>query len=229
MEYTPEVVERGIEELDRVGLTPLHRTLINLVPPGSKVLEVGCAAGHLSRALRQNGCDVTGVEQVERLAQMARDRVDRLIIGDFEQAAVRAQIPKDHSVILLADVIEHFADPWAAVTTLREMATADARWLITFPNVAHWAQRLNLLRGRWDYTDFGLMDRTHLRFFALGTVRAFLAESALTFDRLHLSTVSYPLRWKIERHFPEVHRRLLDRFPNLLATQFLVEAHSSLR
>ena len=49
--------------------------------------------------------------------------------------------------------------------------------LLSLPNVAHWTARLNLLRGRFDYTDGYLMDRTHLRWFTFRTAQE-LAEQA---------------------------------------------------
>ena len=66
--------------------------------------------------------------------------------------------------------------------------------MVSIPNVAHGAIRLALLRGRWDYTDKGLLDRTHLRFFTAETVPADLLETAaLAVDELLRSTVLDPL------------------------------------
>jgi hypothetical protein len=64
------------------------------------------------------------------------------------------------------------------VATLRQLADHTApggHLVVSVPNIANWAMRLNLLLGRFDYTDRGILDRTHLRFF---TVRS-LAELAV--------------------------------------------------
>lgn len=227
MHYSDEVVEKGLRFIEAQGLTDLHRTFLRLIPEGSKVLEVGCASGYLSQALQGQGCWVTGVEQVPKLADLARERVDLLIERDFEDPAARAQLPRDHDVILLADVIEHFADPWQAVRVLKEHAQPNALWLITFPNVTHIAMRLRMLRGDWQYEDFGILDRTHLRFFSLPSVKAFLREVDLRLEDLQLSAVSYPGRG-VARRLGSLDGWLQERFPNLVGSHFLTVARSAL-
>jgi hypothetical protein len=70
---------------------------------------------------------------------------------------------------VLGDILEHLRDPWRTLADLRQRARVEAVCCACIPNVAHWSLLLQQLRGRWDYVDAGLLDRTHLRFFTLQT------------------------------------------------------------
>ena len=65
------------------------RALSRHLPPGSRVLEVGCAAGFFLAALKQAGYDATGIELSAAMAEYGRSRLDVDIqLGDFDQLEV---------------------------------------------------------------------------------------------------------------------------------------------
>ena len=88
-------------------------------------------------------------------------------------------------------MLEHLVDPWAALRDAATLLRPDGRIVVSIPNVAHGSVRLALLQGDWDYTDKGLLDRTHLRFFTLETVCDLLESSDLAIEVLR-STVLDP-------------------------------------
>jgi 2-polyprenyl-3-methyl-5-hydroxy-6-metoxy-1,4-benzoquinol methylase len=149
------------------------RTIIgHWVADGATVLEVGPGDGVISRWLKTvKGCRTIGVEYVPQAATRARDAFDDLLIGSIEDqavlAALQASAPFDD--IIFADVLEHLVDPWNVLRQMRPLLAPQGHVLLSMPNVAHWTVRLNLLRGRFDYTDGYLMDRTHLRWFTFRT------------------------------------------------------------
>jgi 2-polyprenyl-3-methyl-5-hydroxy-6-metoxy-1,4-benzoquinol methylase len=153
------------------------RTIIaNWVAEESRVLEVGPGDGVVSRWLKQaKRCQVIGVELVPEAAQAASASgvFECMLVGSIEDDAVIAQAcacgPFD--VIIFADVLEHLVDPWRVLRQMRGLLAPSGHVLLSVPNVAHWTARLNLLRGRFDYTDGYLMDRTHLRWFTWRTAR----------------------------------------------------------
>jgi hypothetical protein len=60
--------------------------------------------------------------------------------------------------------------------------------IASIPNVRHFRVVLPLLfRGRWKYADFGLMDRTHLRFFTKGSAIELIERAGLRVDAVHKS------------------------------------------
>jgi Methyltransferase domain len=74
-------------------------------------------------------------------------------------------------VVLFADVLEHFTDPFEVLRLAQTFLRAGGRVVASVPNVAHWTMRLNLLRGRFDYRSVGIMDATHLRWFTVRSLQ----------------------------------------------------------
>jgi 2-polyprenyl-3-methyl-5-hydroxy-6-metoxy-1,4-benzoquinol methylase len=167
--------------------------LITLVGRDKFVLDVGCAAGDTAEALVARGCTVSGVDIDADAAEPARAVLDELVIADIDRNPLSEHFKAESfDAIIFGDVLEHLVDPWA---TLRDAATLlrpEGRILVSIPNVAHAAVRLALLQGNWDYTEKGLLDRTHLRFFTLETVCELLESADLQIEVLR-STVLDPM------------------------------------
>ena len=80
---------------------------------------------------------------------------------------------------MLADVLEHLADPLAALRRAAGWARPGAAVLLSVPNVAHWQARLTLARGRWPAHESGTFDSSHLRWFTRDSVATLLADAGL--------------------------------------------------
>jgi methionine biosynthesis protein MetW len=150
---------------------------IQMIPRGSRVLEVGCANGALSAYLtRELACEVVGIELNPEAAYQAERHCSRVIIADVEKDALdRAEGRFD--VITFGDLLEHLVSPGTVLSRCRHLLSSTGFVLISVPNVAHYTVRLRLLRGQFDYEHHGLIDHTHLRFFTLRTARQMLADS----------------------------------------------------
>jgi hypothetical protein len=59
----------------------------------------------------------------------------------------------------------------AAAVRLAARDLGQGRLLLSTPNIANWAMRLSLLFGRFRYTDWGILDRTHTHLFTRKTLR----------------------------------------------------------
>jgi len=139
---------------------------LELIGSNKKVLEIGPGSGHLTEALARNGCAVTCVEVDEHLPSIARQFCQRIIIADIEQLNPEQAFSSERfDVILVGDVLEHLKDPHSVLSKLRGYLTPEGRVVGSVPNIAHGSIRLALLAGCFDYTEEGLLDRTHLRFF----------------------------------------------------------------
>jgi 2-polyprenyl-3-methyl-5-hydroxy-6-metoxy-1,4-benzoquinol methylase len=132
-----------------------------------RVLDIGCGAGAFGAALKSRieGLSVTGVEMDPEAAESARARLDLVLTGDAVAALARMQDQK-FDAIVLNDVLEHVMDPEALLRQLRPHVADGGCVVASIPNVREFFTVLDLvLRGRWDYVDEGILDRTHLRFF----------------------------------------------------------------
>jgi hypothetical protein len=109
---------------------------------------------------------VWGVDIDPVAVEAAQAYCEDIIVADLNTLELSERFGgRKFDVVLMLDVLEHLVDP---VSLLRNVScvVADGGWgIISLPNVAHASVRLALLEGRFTYTDVGLLDRTHLRFF----------------------------------------------------------------
>lgn len=154
-----------------------NRRIFQLVDSDKVVLDVGCATGKLLEKLRaEKGCHTVGIEMDDILADQARPRCHQLIVGNVETLDLPFQADQ-FDVIVFADVLEHLRIPGDVLKRLRAYLKNNGAVIISIPNIAFITARLNLLLGRFDYTEYGIMDRGHLRFFTLKTARELVTES----------------------------------------------------
>ncbi len=171
---------RYTQEIDLADLNNSHTLAILSVPPGSRVLDIGAADGSVARALVQRGCTVCAVEVDQPSARAAEEHCEQVVIADVEELDVNAAFGGlDFDVILLLDVLEHLRDPLAVLRNVSAVLREDGRLIVSIPNVAHAAVRLALLEGRFQYTELGLLDKSHLRFFDKPAADQLLADAGL--------------------------------------------------
>lgn len=157
-----------------------RRDLLDIVPRECRnVLDIGCAGGVLGAALKERqACRVTGVEIVAEAALQAAGRLDLAICGDAFQ--VLPALPEGaYDCVLMLDVLEHVADTAGMLRLAARKLSREGVLILCVPNVAHWSVVQGLLDGRWDYGEEGILDRTHLRFFTLASLRRALDEAGL--------------------------------------------------
>jgi predicted TPR repeat methyltransferase len=135
-----------------------------------RVLDLGCGEGAMSAAIKRDchAQEIWGVEIVESVAEKARNNpaLDKVLCGDLETLV--EDLPDGHfSHIIAGDVLEHLVDPWAVLAKLRSKLDAGGLFICSIPNIRNFSFIAKLvLKGRFEYKDSGVMDRTHLRFFA---------------------------------------------------------------
>ncbi|KQR16697.1 hypothetical protein ASF78_04895 [Cellulomonas sp. Leaf334] len=157
-----------------------HGLLLSLVGADRRVLDLGCATGYLAEALGANGCTVSGVEYVPEAAEKARPFLEKLVVADLNDFDLVAEFGAGtFDVLVFGDVLEHLLDPVSVLRSAVPLLAPGGSVVISIPNVAHGSLRLALLQGRWRYTDTGLLDRTHIRFFTRRSLLELLASAGL--------------------------------------------------
>lgn len=145
--------------------------LIKLIPEGAKrLLDVGCGGGMTGKALLEAGAEfVVGVERFEEAARQASKYYSEVIVGDVEETDLPFPDGFFDSIIY-GDVLEHLIDPWNLLKKHRRLLKSKGTIVISIPNIRHYRVIKKLVfKGEWRYTDEGILDKTHLRFFTLGT------------------------------------------------------------
>ncbi len=147
-----------------------RQDVADLLPVSAqRVLEIGCGEGHLGRLLKSRGHYVAGLELVPEVAEIARGNMDEVFCGDIESAAMPWQ-PASFDALIMADVLEHMVDPWRILGSLSRLLAPGGFAIASVPNVQNYRVIRNLIRGRWEYTNSGLMDCGHVRFFTYAEI-----------------------------------------------------------
>jgi 2-polyprenyl-3-methyl-5-hydroxy-6-metoxy-1,4-benzoquinol methylase len=139
----------------------------------ARILEIGCGEGGTGAlALSEGKCGAyCGVELCYRAAEKAKQKLTEVVVGNIEDLQLPWE-PATFDAVILSEVLEHLADPWAALRKIHSVLKPKALVFASSPNISHYSAIRMLLRGQWDLTDVGLMDRTHLRWFTPNTYRA---------------------------------------------------------
>jgi SAM-dependent methyltransferase len=149
-----------------------YHAVLNHIGSGKRILELGCYDGSFSRVLMQQGNRVTGVDSDQQALVAADAFCDRAIHCDLDQLNSLDGLGLGRfDFVLMMDVLEHLRDPEQLLRFAKGHLSPGGSVVITLPNIAFWGIRRLLLLGNFNYTDVGILDRTHLRFFTYFTGR----------------------------------------------------------
>ncbi len=186
----------------------LHHGLLRQVGSGLKVLDVGCGYGQNGAEMMKKNNTVFGVDLSPLAVEKAKKRLTFAAVADFSRPetipeAIRRE---KFDLVIFSDILEHVYDPLLLIRNAVPLMKENATLLVSVPNIANWLTRLRLLFGTWDYTVSGMMDRTHIRFFTLKSIKRLI--TAAGFDVVQVYATPYFLRGLIgikarNRLFPQ--------------------------
>ena len=157
-----------------------HDTILRLLDSGNglRILDVGTSTGYLAQRLTERGAAVVGIEKDPTAAEQARAFCEEVLSGDLEQMDL-SRYADSFDRVLLADVIEHLAQPQTALAKVATCLRPGGQLILCVPNIANIVVRLGLLFGHFTYRERGILDATHLRFFTWSTARELVREAHL--------------------------------------------------
>lgn len=189
-----------------------------LVGPGKRVLELGAGPGSVSKLLTAQGCRVTALERDASALPLLAERCERALAGDLGDPGWPALVAPfgPYDAVVLADVLEHLVDPWAALAAAKDLLAEGGRVVISLPHAGHNSVAASLLGGDFEYRDWGLLDRTHLRFFGLRNVEDLVSGAGLKIAAAEFVTAA-PEKTELAPHWarlPAALREGLARRPS---------------
>lgn len=196
-----------------------RQEVLDLIPFKPKnVLELGCGDGVFGNLLkRKYNCNVTGIELFDDAAKKAADCLDCVYnesLDDFDFDKLNK-----YDLIIANDVLEHLVEPWNVVRQLQGHLEKGGCFMASIPNVQNHKVITALLKGRWDYVDAGIMDRTHLRFFTKNTAIELFSKNGYSVKQVVPLNVDTASKWNISK------RILKFIFPDWYALQFEIIAY----
>jgi 2-polyprenyl-3-methyl-5-hydroxy-6-metoxy-1,4-benzoquinol methylase len=158
------------------------------VPTSAKrVLDVGCDQGGFAQTLRSVLPDVelVGIDPVAASVRAAEQSYDRVLHGLFPDVLDDKMPGESFDCIFFLDVLEHMTDPWSTLAESRRYLGPGGRVVASIPNIRHFPVAVSLLfRGRFEYGDNGVLDRTHLRFFTKRTMVSMFENAGFRIERI---------------------------------------------
>jgi SAM-dependent methyltransferase len=194
--------------------------------PVGKVLELGCGTGNTIAELKRQGLAewVGGIELESIAAAQIPEDVDQVWIGNFENMTLDPP-PHDIDLILCLDVLEHLVDPWSTIKRLHHFLAPGGAIIASIPNIRNKdILRSLILRGEWKYQDWGILDRTHLRFFTKDSAKELMECSGLSVDRIEPAE---PISFKPWQMGALLNRITRGRYGEFQVVQFLIRARHS--
>ncbi len=208
-----------------------HRLVIEEVPSGSRVLELGCATGYLGKVLtREKGCRVLGIEIDAEAIAWCADTYEATVVANLnDPSSLDWGALGSFDAIVASAVLEHLVDPEAVLRLAADRLRPGGVVVANLPNIAHWTIRMALLRGRWEYTDYGILDRTHLRFYTLRSAHELFESCGLGVERIHYTYGPRPLPLKAASLVLGGQRfrdSICERYPGLFGQEMVVRARA---
>jgi 2-polyprenyl-3-methyl-5-hydroxy-6-metoxy-1,4-benzoquinol methylase len=160
-------------------------------------LDVGCGEGGFGELIKmQRNAEVWGIELFSQAAEKAKDRLDQVYVGNIETD--QFDLPDEYfDCIVFNDVLEHLYYPWDVLKKVKKLLKVNGYIVASIPNIRYYVQIKKLLqKGDWDYEKWGIMDRTHIRFFTLNSINKMFEESGYRIQQIQgINSENFP--WKL--------------------------------
>lgn len=159
--------QKGTDETpDRDYFRQERREVEALIPGNARrILDVGCGEGILGkRLLGKEANEVVGIEVDPLACDRASENLSKVIQGDAELL----ELPFEDGYfdcIVFADVLEHMREPQTTLKRFYRYLADSGAIIASIPNVRYYGVINMLVEGHWKYRDYGILDKTHLRFF----------------------------------------------------------------
>jgi len=196
--------------------------VVRLVGNGKRVLEVGCGPGSITKILFEQGnCQVTGLELDREAINLVRPFCEAIIEADLNSSnwpRLLDKFPK-FDVVVAADVLEHLYDPWQAVKLMSSCINSNGYLVVSLPHIGHAAIASCLITSDFQYRNYGLLDRTHIRFFGLKNIEDLFRQA-----KLKITEVRYVRKLPEETELAEN----WSKIPYSLQEKLMEPAHSDI-
>jgi 2-polyprenyl-3-methyl-5-hydroxy-6-metoxy-1,4-benzoquinol methylase len=228
----PEFAEYFVRYPLKEGRFSSHGIVQRLVGSHQHVLDVGCGEGYFAGAISREDNDVTGIDVVP--APRHREAFGTYVCADLNKGleGARSELRgKTFEKVLMLDVLQQVATPETLLRDAKPYLMPNGSLIVSLPNVANVTTRLGLLFGKFEYSDRGILDKSHLRFFTRNTARKLLEQCGYEIDAQTASIMPLEFVFDLPPSNPLMRamNRVLAFFtallPNVLGYQWVFSCH----
>jgi len=199
----PEYAEFSIHYPLKSSKFSSHYYFERLAGSNHDVLDLGCGEGFFAARIAEAGNRVVGVDVLPEPKEGAS--LSAYVQADLEQGlepVLEKLGGRKFDIVILQDVLEHLHRPELVLKGCAKLLKSNGRLLVSVPNIANITVRLALLFGYFQYTERGIMDRSHLRFYTRRTARAMLENSGFDIEKSFMSIMPVELGLTLPAHNP---------------------------
>jgi O-antigen biosynthesis protein len=200
--------------------------ILKSIKNGADILEIGTASGSMTQYLKENlNCKVYGIEYNETDANIAKKYLQHLLIKNVEEIDFQSEYQNiTFDTIILADVLEHLQNPLNLLKKIKPLLKENGEILISIPNVSYIGVVLNLIDGKFEYNQTGILDETHIKFFTLNSFTNLINQSNLfieSIDRVNINTSKSEFRTDIKKYPNQVIDYIISKNSEAFTYQFI--------
>ena len=162
----------------------INPQIIGFYENENTILDIGCGEAHLAGVLKKinSNAIIYGLDISDEFGVMAKKNLDYFYQVDLDRP-VFPDFGLKFDLIILGDILEHLKRPDLLLVELGQLLSSGGSIIISVPNVANFGIRWRLLFGRFDYTESGVLDKTHLKFFTDKTMRLMIDDCGFKIRR----------------------------------------------
>ncbi len=211
-----------------------NQSVLQYIDGGDRrILDVGCGAGSNGRLIQElyPSSHVTGITCSQSEYDEAKKYLSHCIYADLEKDDLSFEDQFD--VLLFCHVLEHLVDPVSVIKKLLPYLKKEGKIIILVPNIATWRERWKLALGRFEYTESGIMDKTHLHFYTFYTACRYLVDPIPQLKKLNYTVKGSVPLGPLRHYFLNQNlRKMLDEYacslnPNLFGNEIIIDARKT--
>jgi len=143
------------------------------------ILDIGCSKGLTGKLFKEHfeAKYVAGVEVNPDAASIAEEHLDDVYVLDLNKEPLPGE-DDFFDLMILGDILEHLVEPYSLLKAVHKKLKNGGQAIISVPNIRNWRILFELIfKGDWRYVDAGVLDKTHLRFFARKSMKRMIFET----------------------------------------------------
>ncbi len=196
------------------------------LPANSKILDFGAGSGIIGKKLQEFGQSELYAVDLDLERRLALNKIYLKCTSTLEELE-----ESNFDCIILLDILEHLTNPFEFLQELISHLNPSGIILISVPNITHWSMRLGLLFGFFEYTERGLLDKTHYNFFNKKRAIA-LAKSSQLLEFISYNASVSPAEFVLPEFLTQssfyqfldkLRLNLANLYPSLFAYQHLIK------